>query len=132
MRKPRDFDADLKALEARANQLKTRKQQQLGELVIATGADALPIEELAGALLAAVLPCGQHSQPARSTSGANQAGRGLPAPAAPISAQSRSASAATAAVNAARPARDTREWLVKAGNALFLSGAASSSTGLTG
>ena len=53
MRKPRDFDADLKALEARANQLKTRKQQQLGELVIATGADALPIEELAGALLAA-------------------------------------------------------------------------------
>lgn len=54
MRKPRDFDADLKALEARANQLKTRKQQQLGELVIATGADALPIEELAGALLAAV------------------------------------------------------------------------------
>lgn len=53
MRKPRDFDADLKALEARANQLKTRKQQQLGELVITTGADALPIEELAGALLAA-------------------------------------------------------------------------------
>lgn len=53
MRKPRDFDADLKALEARANQLKTRKQQQLGELVIATGADALPIEDLAGALLAA-------------------------------------------------------------------------------
>jgi hypothetical protein len=53
MRKPRDFDADLKALEARASQLKTRKQQQLGELVIATGADALPIEELAGALLAA-------------------------------------------------------------------------------
>lgn len=53
MRKPRDFDADLKALEARANQLKTRKQQQLGELVIATGADALPIEELAGVLLAA-------------------------------------------------------------------------------
>jgi hypothetical protein len=53
MRKPRDFDADLKALEARANQLKTRKQQQLGELVITTGADALPIEELAGVLLAA-------------------------------------------------------------------------------
>jgi len=53
MRKPRDFDADLKALEARANQLKTRKQQQLGELVIATGADTLAIEELAGVLLTA-------------------------------------------------------------------------------
>lgn len=58
MRKPRDFDADLKALEARANQLKTRKQQQLGELVIATGADALPIEELAGVLLAAAVSIG--------------------------------------------------------------------------
>ncbi|MER9080767.1 conjugal transfer protein TraD [Mesorhizobium sp. M0895] len=51
MRKPRDFDADLKALEDRARELKTRKVQQLGELVIATGADALSAEELAGALI---------------------------------------------------------------------------------
>ncbi|GAA0307708.1 conjugal transfer protein TraD [Rhodovulum strictum] len=50
MRKPRDFDAELKALEARARELRTRKVQQLGELVIATGADALAPEELAGAL----------------------------------------------------------------------------------
>lgn len=51
MRKPRDFDADLKALADKARQLKTRKQNQLGELVMATGADALSVEELAGALL---------------------------------------------------------------------------------
>lgn len=51
MRKPRDYDADLKALANKARQLKTRKQNQLGELVMATGADALGVEELAGALL---------------------------------------------------------------------------------
>lgn len=51
MRKPRDFDAELKALEDKAKDLKTRKVQQLGELVIATGADALTPEELAGALI---------------------------------------------------------------------------------
>jgi type II secretory pathway component PulK len=51
MRKPRDFDAELKALEDKARGLKTRKVQQLGELVIATGADALNANELAGALI---------------------------------------------------------------------------------
>lgn len=51
MRKPKDYDAELKALDERARQLKSRKLQQLGELVIATGADALPIEVLAGAML---------------------------------------------------------------------------------
>ncbi|GLH78114.1 MULTISPECIES: conjugal transfer protein TraD [unclassified Bradyrhizobium] len=51
MRKPRDFDADLKALEEKARGLKTRKVRQLGELVIATGADTLTAEELAGALI---------------------------------------------------------------------------------
>ncbi|WP_260924668.1 conjugal transfer protein TraD [Novosphingobium sp. 9] len=54
MRKPRDYDAELKALDDKARQLKHRKVQQLGELVTATGADALSIEELAGALLAMV------------------------------------------------------------------------------
>ena len=52
MRKPRDFDAELKALNDKARQLKERKVHQMGELVIATGADALPIEQLAGLLLA--------------------------------------------------------------------------------
>jgi hypothetical protein len=51
MRKPRDYDAELKALEDKARDLKSRKVQHLGELVIATGADALTTEELAGALI---------------------------------------------------------------------------------
>jgi len=51
MRKPRDYDAELKALTDKARQLKTRKTSQLGELVNATGADALSAEVLAGALL---------------------------------------------------------------------------------
>jgi hypothetical protein len=51
MRKPRDFDAELKALEDKARDLRGRKVQQLGELVIATGADALTVDELAGALM---------------------------------------------------------------------------------
>lgn len=52
MRKPRDYDAELKALNDKARQLKIRKTSQLGELVAATGADVLTVEELAGALLA--------------------------------------------------------------------------------
>lgn len=52
MRKPRDYDAELKVLEDKARELKARKVQQLGELVIATGADVLSAEELAGALVA--------------------------------------------------------------------------------
>ena len=51
MRKPRDFDAELKALGDRARDLKGRKVQQFGELVIATGADTLTADELAGALI---------------------------------------------------------------------------------
>jgi hypothetical protein len=51
MRKPRDFDAELKALGDKARDLKNRKVLQLGELVIATGADALNADELAGALI---------------------------------------------------------------------------------
>ena len=50
MRKPRDFDAELKSLEDKARDLKARKVQQLGELVISTGADVLSADELAGAL----------------------------------------------------------------------------------
>ena len=54
MRKPRDYDAELQALTHKAKALKTKKQGQLGELVIATGADALSIEQLAGALIESV------------------------------------------------------------------------------
>ena len=45
MRKPRDFDGELKALGDKARALKSRKVQQLGELVIATGADGLSADD---------------------------------------------------------------------------------------
>ena len=51
MRKPRDFDGELKALQDKARDLKSRKVQRLGELVIASGADSLSADELAGALI---------------------------------------------------------------------------------
>ena len=51
MRKLRDFDGELKALQDKARDLKNRKVQRLGELVIATGADTLTADELAGALI---------------------------------------------------------------------------------
>jgi DNA-binding protein H-NS len=70
MRKPRDYDAELKALDAKAKQLKARKREQLGELVIATGADALPVERLAGALLLAVETTDEVTKEAQRTRGA--------------------------------------------------------------
>jgi DNA-binding protein H-NS len=54
MRKPRDFDSELKALTNKAKMLKSRKVLQLGELVIATGADGFDPDTLTGALLAIV------------------------------------------------------------------------------
>lgn len=54
MRKPRDIDSELKALADKARGLKAQRILQLGELVTVTGADALDLETLAGALLAAV------------------------------------------------------------------------------
>lgn len=54
MRKVRDYDAELKALGDKARALKAKRVEQLGQLVAATGADALDMEMLAGALLDAV------------------------------------------------------------------------------
>lgn len=51
MRKPRNFDSELKALADKAKTLKERRVRQLGELVTATGADALDADILAGVLL---------------------------------------------------------------------------------
>ena len=53
MRKPRDFDSELKALADKAKHLKERRVRQLGELVTACGADVLDADLLAGALLEA-------------------------------------------------------------------------------
>ena len=54
MRKVRDFDAELKALNDKTRSLKAKRVEQLGQLVAATGADALDTETLAGVLLDAV------------------------------------------------------------------------------
>ena len=54
MRKPRDFDSALQALTDKTKALKENKRRQLGELIVATGADALDMETLAGGLLAMV------------------------------------------------------------------------------
>ncbi|HEX4739039.1 MAG TPA: conjugal transfer protein TraD [Allosphingosinicella sp.] len=53
MRKPRDYDSELKALSDRARVLQERRLRQLGELVVATRADTLLIDVLAGVLLSA-------------------------------------------------------------------------------
>jgi hypothetical protein len=54
MRKPRDFDSALQVLTDKTKALKENKRRQLGELIVATGADALDMETLAGGLLAMV------------------------------------------------------------------------------
>ena len=54
MRKVRDYAAELKALGDKARALKAKRVEQLGQLVAATGADALYAETLAGVLLDAV------------------------------------------------------------------------------
>ena len=51
MRRPRDYNTELKALDDKARHLRQKRIAQLGELVIACGADSLPPEQLAGALL---------------------------------------------------------------------------------
>ncbi|MFM9851769.1 MAG: conjugal transfer protein TraD [Sphingomonadaceae bacterium] len=83
MRKPRDYDSELKALSDKAKALKSRKVLQLGELVIATGADALDPETLAGALLGIIKTKDAKEREAWRTSGAaffrgqsRKAGRG--------------------------------------------------------
>jgi hypothetical protein len=60
MRRPRDIDAELRMLADKAKDLKARKLSQLGELVIATRADSLDLDVLAGALIAAVEQAGEN------------------------------------------------------------------------
>lgn len=61
MRKVRDYDAELKALADKAKKLKARKVEQLGALVVATGADALDLEVIAGMLRQGVMEAEQDS-----------------------------------------------------------------------
>ena len=53
-RKPRDYDAELTALMERAKKVKSQKTIQLGEIAQMVGADTLPLEAFAGALMAAI------------------------------------------------------------------------------
>lgn len=61
MRKVRDYDAELKALAEKARILKARKVEQLGALVVATGAGALDLEVIAGMLRQGVIEAEQVS-----------------------------------------------------------------------
>ena len=70
MRRPRDIDSELRALEDKARQLRARKVEQLGEIVVATRADALPLELLAGALLDAAAATDDARKEAWRASGA--------------------------------------------------------------
>ncbi|AMG73829.1 conjugal transfer protein TraD [Sphingopyxis granuli] len=76
MRKPRDIDSELKALEAKAKTLKERRVRQLGELVIATGADVLDADMLTGALLGAVATKDAHAKEGWRKAGASFFQRG--------------------------------------------------------
>ena len=53
MRRPRDYDAEMKLLADKAKALQERKLRELGQLVIATGADSLGADVLAGVLVKA-------------------------------------------------------------------------------
>lgn len=70
MRKVRNYDAELKALESKARALKARRVEQLGQLVTSTGADALDLETLAGVLLDAVASTDAHEKEAWRANGA--------------------------------------------------------------
>ena len=70
MRKVRDYDAELKALNDKAKRIKARKVEQLGSLVAATGAGAFDAETLAGVLLAAVESMDPNAKEAWASRGA--------------------------------------------------------------
>ena len=53
-RKPKDYEAELQALMERTKKVKSAKTVQLGEIAQLVGADALPLEAFAGALMAAL------------------------------------------------------------------------------
>ncbi len=54
MRNIKNYEAQLTALNSKRTALKAKKVRQLGELVVATGADALDANVVAGILLAAM------------------------------------------------------------------------------
>ncbi|WP_237741180.1 conjugal transfer protein TraD, partial [Novosphingobium sp. B-7] len=112
------YDEDLKALTAKARQLKARKQSQLGELVEATGANAMPIEELAGALLSiAAITDPQRREAWRKRGAAFFLARGpnrrLASALATTRNQQRRTSSARHRLALQQARHDTRAWQVK-------------------
>ena len=53
-RKPRNYAAELKAIQDKARELKARHAAELGRIVQLTGADALDVDVLAGILVSGV------------------------------------------------------------------------------
>jgi hypothetical protein len=109
-RRPRDIDAELRALQDKARQLRTRQKSQLGELLLATGAaDQLDPDTLAGLLLHGLEQAKSNPQAAdswrqrgeaffrRAGGATDAAGDSKPAPAAPRTARRGAEDAARAA-----------------------------------
>lgn len=116
MRKPRDFESALRALTDKTKALKENKRRQLGELIVATGADALDIEILADGLR----PWPGAGMWPRRRPGASAAPRSFAAKHAPLRADLvaiqralRRVTAARHRLQAQRARHDTRAWAVK-------------------
>ena len=70
MRRPRDYDAEMKLLADKAKALQDRKLRELGQLVTATGADGLGVDVLAGVLVNAATTTDMVQKEAWRTAGA--------------------------------------------------------------
>jgi hypothetical protein len=111
MRKPQDFDGELKALRDKARDLKGRKGLGLGELVIATGAASLGADEPAGALIAMA----ETKDTARKEDGRSAAPRSFRAGRGELHRQLNATPAALNRQRAARARHDLRIWQVERG-----------------
>ncbi|BBE35020.1 hypothetical protein SmB9_26780 [Sphingosinicella microcystinivorans] len=103
MRRPRDYDAEMKLLADKAKALQDRKLRELGQLVTATGADSLGVDVLAGVLVHAAATTDMVQREAWRTAGAAFFLRGKHADGAPKDTPRRAkvASAAEPAAGAA-------------------------------
>lgn len=122
MRKPRDIDAELKALAEKARGLKAQRLTQMGELVTLTGTDALDLETLAGGLLhvldKAKVPGTREVIPnsgAAFSSGARGGAKVLAERLGVTRLALRRTTAATRRAEAALAGTDTRSWMTARG-----------------
>ncbi|MFD0847272.1 conjugal transfer protein TraD [Sphingosinicella xenopeptidilytica] len=101
MRRPRNYDAEMKLLADKAKALQDRKLRELGQLVTATDADALGIDVLAGVLVNAAATTDMVQREEWHTAGAAFFLRGKHAPAGAAKGTARRAKVAGAAVSTA-------------------------------